>query len=149
MQPREISISLKIAQSRLIPTFDSIKRGVERKEGSGEGGRNFRCYPDGKRTKKINEAVIFRNSAMGFNDCPDEERSEIRITCAVCSMNRDVSTIALIKKGMKANKVIITSYFSCLFQHLSPKRDRKVILRSIDTIVHLVSTVSKKNRSET
>ena len=81
--------------------------------------------PDGKRTKKINEAVIFRNSAMGFNDCPDEERSEIRITCAVCSMNRDVSTIALIKKGMKANKVIITSYFSCLFQHLSPKKGQK------------------------
>ena len=137
MQPREISISLKIAQSRLIPTFDSTKRGVERKEGSGEGGRNFRCYPDGKRNKKINEAVIFRNSAMGFNDCPDEERSEIRIACAVCNMNRDVSTIALIKKGMKANKVIITSYFSCLFHTCPPKRDRKVVLRSITILLSI------------
>ncbi len=144
MPPREISISLKIAQSRLIPTFDSTKRGVKRKEGSGEGGRNFRCYPDGKRNKKINEAVIFRNSTMGFNDCPDEKRSDIRIAGTVCNMNRDVSTIALIKKGIKANKVIITSRFVLFFTVAPPQKGQKGCPQiSNDNIVHPVSTVIK------
>ena len=75
----------------------------------------------------------FRNNSIGFIDCADEKRSEIRIACAICNMNRDVSTVALIKKGMKANKAMVTSYFPCLFRHWFPKRDRKVVIRSITT----------------
>jgi hypothetical protein len=127
----------------LIPTVDSTKRGVERKEGSGKGERNFRCYPDGKRNKKISETVSFRNDAMGFNDCPDAKRSEIRIACAICKMSRDVSTIVLRKKGMKANKVIIISHSFILMIALMQKRLIYQPQISNDNIVHPVSTVNE------
>ena len=144
MQPREISISLKIAQSRLIPTLTQQKEGLKEKREVGKVGGISDVIPMERGIKKSTEAVIFRNSAMGFNDCPDEKRSDIRIAGTVCNMNRDVSTIALIKKGIKANKVIITSRFVLFFTVAPPQKGQKGCPQiSNDNIVHPVSTVIK------
>lgn len=88
--------------------------------------------------------MTFRNNSIGFNDSPDEKRSEIRIACAICKMSRDVSTIALRKKGMKANKVIIISHFFILMIALRQKRLIYYPQVSNDNIVHPVSTVNEK-----
>ena len=135
---------LRILQSRLVPTVDPMKRGIESGKGSRENGRDFRRYPDGKRNKKINEAVIFRNNAMGFNDCPDKKKSDIRIACAICNMNRDVSTIAPTMNGMKANKVIVTSDFVLFVSASAPAQNGQKGRPQIDNdnIVHPVSTVT-------
>ena len=128
---------------------DSTKIGIERNDGSGENGRNCRYYPDGKRNRKTNTAVIFRKTDAGFNGCPDEKGSEIRIACAICKMSRDVSTIVPMIKKI-GNKVIIalTSYlvFSQLSQH---KRDRMLVRRPITIISSIrFQLSSNKNRSK-
>ena len=114
IQPRKISISLKIAQFRLLPTAASTKRGIARKGGRRNGRRNFRYYPDGKRKKKTNVAVIFRNTAAGFNGCADEKSSEIRIACAICKMNRAARTIIPTIKEI-GYKAMIASHFILFF----------------------------------
>ena len=124
---------MKILRFRLRPTVSSAKRGKESEESSRKSGRNFGRYPDGKRNKNNNEAVSFRNDAMGFNDCPDERRSEIRIACALCNMNRDVSRIVSTIKGI-GNKVIIASHYVLFFALVPHKRDNVLIRRSITII---------------
>ena len=137
---------LKILQSRLVSTVDSMKRGTESKEGSRESRRDFKHYPDGKRNKKINEAVTFRNNAIGFNDCLDKKKSDIRIACTIFNMNRDVSTIAPMMNGMKENKVIVISHFVLFVLATAPTQKGQSDCPQInnDNIVHSVSTVILK-----
>jgi len=129
----------------LLPTAASPKRGIARKGGSRNGKRDFRYYPDGKRNKKTNVAVIFRNTAAGFNGCADEKSSEIRIACAMCKMNRDApTTIPTIKEiGYKA---MIASHFILFFRQLF--RHKKVMIGcpqvDNDNIVPPVSIVISK-----
>ena len=127
----------------MIPIVDSTKRGIESNEGSRESGGNFRYYPDGKRNKKINAAVILRITATGFNSCPDEKRSETRIACAICKMSRDVSTIVPRIKGI-GNKVIIASHYILFFAVAPTQKGQKADPQTNnDNIVHLVSIVSQ------
>lgn len=131
-QPKETPVILRILQSRLRPTVAPAKRRDESAEESRKSGRDFRRYPDGKRNKKINEDATLRTDAMGFNNCPDEKRSERRIACAICNMNRDVSTIVPTIKEI-GNKVIITSHF-VLFFSTTTQIQKKVDRLSADSI---------------
>ena len=127
----------------MASTVDSTKRETESKEGNRKSRRDFKHYPDGKRNKKINEAVTFRNNAIGLNDCLDEKKSDIRVACTRCTMNRDVSTIAPMMNGIKENKVIIISHFVLFVLVSAPtqKGQRDCPQINNDNIVHPVSIV--------
>ena len=87
----------------------------------------------------------FRNNSTGLNDSPDEKRSEIRIACTICNMNRDISKIAPMMNGMKANKFIMTSHYVLFFALASTqKRQRAYPQINNDNIVPPVSTVIRK-----